>query len=356
MFPMMAQTARLLTCLRAAPTPSGMIEARVLRDIILRCGASADAEALLPWFLDTADEFVLPVLAQFGTAETGQHLFAAMMDTRGLREGCPAAVLQVIGATGHAPAVPALWAMAREAPHHESRAACLGLMDLPCEPISAAIGNTIRSLGGDRLFPEFLPSLAFRGDGSDLLDRLPRLAAETTIDNIAGIILGLAAFGAPAVAHLRPFLHDRRWEASCAATGTAHHLRMGVIGAGLSVIDLYDAWRSDALAGAGGDAMRYRLSCILALLPGPQLSDDLPIGWPRILQRRGEGHAALYDRLFASPCDEGPDLDDLVARMAAEQDCSETLPDLDAAEAALASVVVREQMLSALSGTPAQGS
>ncbi|MGQ3357104.1 MAG: hypothetical protein ACT6XY_06600 [Phreatobacter sp.] len=352
---MLTQTARLLASLRAPRTPSGEIEVQVLRDLVLRFGSGADADAVLPWFLDTADAFALPVLERFGSAETGARLFSAMVDRRGLRDDCPAEVLQAIGATGYAPAVPALWTVAREAPHHESRAACLGLMDLPCGSIAGEIARKIRSLDGQGLFPEFLPSLAFKGDQSGLLDLLPRLAAQTAIDNIAGIILGLAAFGAPGVPHLRPFLFDRRWEAFCNATGTARHLRMGVLGAGLRVIDLYDAWRADALAGARGDAMLYRLSCLLALLPGPRLSDDLPIGWPRILQRPGEDHAEIYDRLFASPCDGGADLDDLVARLATERDGGEPLPDLDAAEAALAGLIGREQMMSSLGAPHDQG-
>ncbi|AVO45488.1 hypothetical protein [Phreatobacter cathodiphilus] len=349
---MLVQTERLLACLKAVPTPSRAIEAAVLRDIVLRFGSGADAQALLPWCLETADAFALPVLARFGTPETGWSLFAAMVDSHGLRPDCPAEVLQVVGTTGYAPAVPALWAIAREAPHHESRAACLGLMDLPCEPISAAISETIRGLGARSLFPEFLPSLAFHAADPGLLPLLPRLAAQTAVDNIAGIILGLAAFGDPAIPHLLPFLNDRRWDAHSTATGTAPHLRMAVLGAGMSVIDLYDAWRADALAGIGGDAMRYRLSCLLALLPGPQVSDDLPIGWPRLLQRSGDAHAAIYDRMFGTPCDGGPDLDDLVARWDAASDGAETMPDVDAAEAALAALIGRDQMLSVLRSQP----
>jgi hypothetical protein len=320
---MLAETAEYLTGLRRDQRPSERLRSwQVLRRHILRNGSGADAERALRDFMEHPNAGALEIIQHHGNAHMARQLFETFVTDQGLPEGCPYDVLQAIGYLGYEPAAPLLLLYARDAQHHQARAACLGLLDLTCEAIRKDIERMILDLQLKTQFPEFLPSIAVKSGNSALLQVLPFLADRTSIDNIAGILLGLAAYGPPAVPHFKRFMSEPKWEAHSAPTATGVHLAMGFHGLGLKVCDLFDEILAEVRAGIDDAALRYRLDCLFEVLPDA----DGGLDRPRCLQNAArESPADVYDKLFGSTGDD-PDLDDLVRRLPVPEKAYEQFP------------------------------
>jgi hypothetical protein len=335
---MLAETTEYLALLRRDTRPSEDLTAGVLRRHVLRRGSQTDAQLALDAFMERPHAGCLQIIQHHGTVDMARQLFETFVTDQGLPEGCPDNVLQAIGYLGYEPAAPMLLLYARDAVHNEARAACLGLLDLTCEAIRKDIERTILDLQlKPGLFPEFLPSIAVRSRNPALLQVLPFLAERTSIDNIAGILLGLAAYGPPATPHFKRFLSEPKWEAHSAPTATGYHLAMGFHGLGLKVCDLFDEILAEARAGIDDATLRYRLDCLFELLPDADGGLDMP----RCLQNAArESPADIYDKLFGGTGDD-PDLADLVRRLPVTKQANEQFP-TDMVRERLANGVVRQ--------------
>ena len=327
---------------------SARVTADVLCDIVLRFGSRDDADALLPVFLANPMHLTLPILQIHGSPETGRRLFEAMVTVDGLRDGCSADVLQAIGYLGYEPATSTLWMYAREAAHAESRAACLGLLDLPCNGIRCEISETFRSLRSKTLFQEFLPTVAVKAQDPKLLTLLMELAEDTSSDYIGGVLVGVAAFGAPAVGHFQRFLREKRWEAFSEPTGTASALEMGFYGLGLRVTELFDGIRADLERGADHAEIHYRLNCMFALLPWNTISTDILTGCPRLLLSRSEPLADIYDKLFGEGTGSELSLSRIIEKLPEASDPYFALPKPSVIEDNLRAVISRQETLKAM--------
>jgi hypothetical protein len=336
---MLAETTEYLALLRRDTRPSENLYVSVLARHILRHGSQADAVLALGHFLNRPDVGALQIVQRHGTFDMGRQLFETFVTDQGLRGDCPDDVLQAIGYLGYEPAAPELFLYAREASHHAARAACLGLLDLTCEAVRKDIERMILDLQLKTQFPEFLPSIAVKSRNPALMQVLPFLAERTSIDNIAGILLGLAAYGPPAITHFKRFLNEPKWEAYSAPTATGYHLAMGFRALDLKASDLFDEILAEVRDGIDDNTLRYRLACLIEVLP----SADAEILAPRCFQKSPpESIAHAYDKLFGSSTNDSPDLEDLVARLPEPANAYERFPNMNLISERLANDVIRQ--------------
>lgn len=332
---------------RGALSGSDNIKARVLQQLVLRYGGIDDAEALLPHVLTNPDPTLLPILQRHGTPDMGRQLFETFVGVDGLRNMAPSDVLQAIGTLGYSEATPTLYLYARDADHHDSRAACLGLLDLDCEAIRGDIRQMLLALeAGSTAFREFLPTLAVKAGEPSLLDLLSRLAERTPVGNVGGIMIGLAAFGPAAIPYFMRYMTERHRQAHDALTGTDYHLAMAFRGLGLKVSDLYHSIRSDFIDGEDRRKIRYRMKCLFSVLPRDAF--DRSAEGPRALIRPLEDPAAIYDALFSDPQDGGPSLEQMAAKLPEPVDHYQRLPDLYTIKNGLVAAIHWQHMLDAM--------
>ncbi|MEU8078723.1 hypothetical protein AB0B31_25180 [Catellatospora citrea] len=237
-------------------------------DVILRHGSLADAQALLPVFVENpeARRRLVPIFARHGDASTAGLLLAACTAAGQLREGVPAEVLHAVGFLGYEPAERMLWDHV-EGLYPESMNACLGLLHLPCDGLRTEIAQALRRHHGAGLFPEFLPVLATKTGDPSWLGRLVQWGeGGASTDCNGGLILGIALHGERARAEFTQLLWNPWWEANGGGTGSDRWAYAGARVLGLSMSDLYAGLSARVRSDAGTEDKRHCLETFVALL------------------------------------------------------------------------------------------
>jgi len=298
---MLKSTRELLSLLRQArSTISCPSTTSALTYFTASHGTAEDATAVVshlmahPHDCDT----LLPILRALGTSVMAAQLFDAFAAGGVLSSEMSPALLETIGYLDYEPATPVLWKIANDWPHPQSRAACLGLLDLSCSGLECDIASAIDSFKGKGIFPEFVPALAFKCANPQKLFDIVDLSGHTNADNNGGIILGFAAFGQPGRRFLDRVLTEPRWKANETATGAAAALQTAFYGLGLKPSDLFRAIQADASTGADPTILRYRVECLLNLVPSLEMTSSGKWNTPRLFQTARETPHAIYKALF----------------------------------------------------------
>ncbi|WP_326687108.1 hypothetical protein OIE63_08030 [Streptomyces sp. NBC_01795] len=306
---------------------TGTWESRVVA-VVLRHGSRADAEALLPLFVDDpgAREGLLPVLARHGDRTLAARLLEAGTESGRLIEGVPAELLHTVGYLGYEPAERMLWEHVEgtyeedpcdevsygEVSYGEAMSACLGLLHLPCQGLRTGIAAALERHRGSPFFPEFLPALATKtGDPAWLGKLLEWGAGGASTDCNGGLILGIALHGGAARAEFTRLLWDPRWEAHGGGTGADRWAYAGTRVLGLGLPELYAALRARLRMRPGSpEAARHALAVFTALL---RLRVARPWLGVRLAAEPQDTCEALYDLLFEWS---SPDEDDSLTGLA----------------------------------------
>ncbi|MEU6536624.1 hypothetical protein [Streptomyces sp. NPDC047000] len=241
-------------------------------DVVLRYGSRADAEALLPAFLDDpeAREALVPVFARRGGPGTAEQLLDVCVENGRLRDGVPTGVLHAVGYLGCETAERVLWAHVggESYDHYVSKDACLGLLHLPCRGLRDEISGALERHAGAHLFPEFLPVLATKTGDPAWLGRLVEWGeGDASTDCNGGLILGIALHGGNAArVEFTRLLWNPYWEAYGGGTGSDHWAYAGARVLGLGMPDLYAGLVERLDSGVGSSVERHCLAAFSALL------------------------------------------------------------------------------------------
>jgi hypothetical protein len=305
---MLRATSRLLELIAdesaSAFESEAWFEAEACCDIVLHFGSAGDSAAVLPCFLESPrrGRDLLPILQRHGNVETGRRLYEALTSEDGLHEEAHESVLHAIGYLGYQPAAKRLLRFAEEGMHHLSRAACFGLLDLHCEGLEGRIGSLLRSLKKSSLFPEFLPSLAVKTADPAFIDAIMELGEATSADNVAGVMLGVAAFGELGKPYFERFLCEPSWEGDFAAAGTPFALVTGAFALGFKPTQVFENLRKDFSNGGDLSLLRYRFACLLELIEGADTSFQFRSDIPRSLDKPRESAGHIVKAMFGDDC------------------------------------------------------
>lgn len=190
---------------------------------IQKRGTHVDAALLLPLVLEAPERYsaYLPVLEKHGSLATAEALMERCCPGGRLAASMPSRVLRTIGYLGFEPAERMLFEVAQDPLHGPNMDACLGLLALPCRSIREALVVALEEHEGKLSFPEFLPVLAIKDTSSSWLERLVAWGNVASTDCNGGLIVGIAAHGAPARSAFEELLFSPTWQAGAAATGAA---------------------------------------------------------------------------------------------------------------------------------------
>ncbi|MEU5096368.1 hypothetical protein [Streptomyces sp. NPDC020996] len=270
--------------------------------VVLRYGSGADAEALLPVFLDAPAQrdHLVPVFARHGDLAMADRLLEASIEAGRLREDVPPEVLHAVGYLGCESAERILWEHV-EGLYHASRSACLGLLHLSCRGLRTEIAEALEHHAGASLFPEFLPALATKTGDPSWPARLVEWGEDgASTDCNGGLFLGIALHGDAARADFVKALWSPRWEANGGGTGSDRWAYAGarVLGLGMPELyaDLLARLDSDAFGVSGSAVKRHCLDTFAALLGHWTDRDWLGL---RMAPDPQESSEALYRLLFA---------------------------------------------------------
>jgi hypothetical protein len=211
-------------------------------EFIGRFGSAEDTKVLLDAFLANPKQrgdLLIPLMT-LGNQSTAEALFQNCFTGGELMPEISEDILHCLGYIGYTQAQSVLFHYARESNWYISRAACLGLLHLPCEDIKDEITTEIKKCYGKPLFHEFIPALAIKTNDDALLEEIYQLGNTTaSTDCNGGIILGVALYGERGLPYFRQIMQNPHWEAAVEATGSHHCLYIGTQYLGLSLSQLY---------------------------------------------------------------------------------------------------------------------
>ncbi|MEH6665633.1 MAG: hypothetical protein V7678_12330 [Brevundimonas sp.] len=259
-------------------------ERDALLDVIAVLGAPADAEALLPVFMDAPDDRhdLVDLLVRLGDSPMAERLHAAFVADDALKPGAPHDLLWAFGWAGMAQTRPMLFRYAVEGDWHESTAAVLGLLHLPLDGLEDDIRQAAAAGLGKSLFREYLPALVGRIGDAELMHRLIADARQhASTDCLAGILLGAALLGPPG----RAVFEDMVWDLSLeSGLMQARAAAMGMDLLGITVSDL-TGWLRTRIAEAPETVEHWHFSTlreiVLCHLSSPPSSSPLRFMPPR---------------------------------------------------------------------------
>lgn len=267
---------------------------------IVQCGSAADADALLPVFLQQPADLdhvaLLPVLRRFGDKQTAEKVAEACTENNRLKEIVDEGVLQLLGALQHEPSRPLLMYYAFEKQpydYYQNKYAVLGLLHMNCEGLQETIKASIENCYGQNLFPEFVPALVCKlnaEDKKEVLEKLFELGATTaSTDCNAGIILGFSLCGSDGESYFSKALFDPAWELHSTSTGSLYFTYQSLQNLSISFQQLFEKVK----AIEESDNRDYALNVLLALL-------EVKINEPLELKTEAESIAVIYTLLFDS--------------------------------------------------------
>lgn len=289
---------------------------KVYAQAIAQYGSYEDVEVLLPAFLAAAeqrDELIEPLMV-LGNVSTAKTLFKACFKKEQLRSGFPEDILHCLGYLGYLPAQPLLFEYAKSEDYYLSKAACMGLLNLPCDGLECKIEREIKKCYGKHLFPEFVPALAIKTKNYSLLQELFQLGRTTTSpDCNSGIILGIALYGEQGVDLFKQIIWNPDWEAVSSRTGSRFYLYIGKQYLKIRLVELYlDLKKRHNLNTVTDLQRKHDFNIIISLL-------DLQIIRPRIgirfVSEPDESYTQLYTDVFIGS---EPNHDDSIIGLASQ--------------------------------------
>ncbi|MEW6735884.1 MAG: hypothetical protein AB1489_31615 [Acidobacteriota bacterium] len=209
---------------------------------IAHYGSQEDVDLLLSAFLEnpqSRDQLLGPLMI-LGDTSTAHTIYNHCLEKEQLIEGVSPSVLHCLGYLGYTAVEPILLNYAKSGDYTLSRAACFGLLNLPCEGLENEIEEEIKKCFGKHLFPEFLPALAIKTNNDDLLEQIYELGNTTACtDCNGGIILGVALYGVKGLRLFKEIIWNLRWEADSSSTGSNWCLYLGTLCLGIKLSELY---------------------------------------------------------------------------------------------------------------------
>ena len=283
---------------------------------ITQYGSYEDVKILLPVFIEATeqrDELIEPLMVH-GDILTAKALFKACFKKEQLRSGVPEDILHCLGYLGYLPAQPLLFEYAKSEDYYLSKAACMGLLNLPCDGLERKIEREIKKCYGKHLFPEFLPALAIKTKNESLLQELFQLGQTTTSTNCnSGIILGIALYGEQGFDWFKKILWNPDWDTVNSSTGARFSLYIGTQILGIRLVELYLELKKRHTSNLISNfQQKHDFNIIISLL-------DLQIVCPRIglrfVPELNESYTQLYIDLFT--CSD-PNHDDSIIGLASQ--------------------------------------
>lgn len=272
---------------------------KVYAQAIAQYGSYEDVEVLLPAFLEAAeqrDELIEPLMV-LGNVSTAKNLFKACFKKEQLRSGIPEDILHCLGYLGYLPAQSLLFEYAKSEDYYLSKAACMGLLNLPCDGLERKIEKEIKKCYGKHLFPEFIPALAIKTKNDSILHELFQLGQTTTsTDCNSGIILGIALYGEKGFDWFKKIIWNPDWDAVNSSTGSRLSLYIGTQYLGIRLVELYLELKQRHASNPISELQyKHDFNVIKSLL-------DLQIVRPRIglrfVSELNESYTQLYTHLF----------------------------------------------------------
>ncbi|GHO41855.1 hypothetical protein [Ktedonospora formicarum] len=272
---------------------------------IARFGSIEDARLLLAAFLVNPAKraYMLTPIRVLGNDELAHELFLQCVHHGRLRDEMPEDILLCLGYMGYVPVEPLLWKyVSQEGDHdnhgyHYMRAACLGLLHLPCVELKEAIATAITSHYSKNWWnAELLPALASKTGNSSLLEELYQWGVTTaSTDCNAGLVLGIALYGEKGSAYFKRLLWNPDWEAHASATGTRLYTYLGCRYLGISLLDLYAELQTHIQHGSPQKQIRHGFSLVEAMLSCFLDDNVLPL---KFLPVSPVSAQSVYEALF----------------------------------------------------------
>ncbi|HAJ62674.1 MAG TPA: hypothetical protein DCP31_28395 [Cyanobacteria bacterium UBA8543] len=262
-------------------------------------GSQADAEALLPAFLEAAEqrEELIEPLMIYGDVSTAQTLVENCFQGEHLRDGVPEDILHCLGYLGYTPVQQILWEYAKSGDYWLSKAACMGLINLPCVGLEREIEEQIKKCYGKSLFPEFIPALAIKTNNDSLLEEIFQLGQTmASTDCNGGIILGVALSGKKSFDLFKKIIWNPHWEAYSGSTGSDFYLYIGTQYLNISCVELYLEMKARQEGGTTAQSQQWHDFLVIEALLNLQIAR--PHMGLRFISEIDESYSQLYTDFF----------------------------------------------------------
>lgn len=292
-------TQKLIKQMTADQRPDWII-IEAYMNVIVKHGGIEDAKALFElWMVlpeDYTNELLLRGIGVHGDAELAQRLYAYSMERGELKTGLPDETLLTLGYMGVEAATEELLQMVPINDWYVSANACLGLLHLSCAFCKEEIRGMLKASFGKGLFKEFLPVLAHKVADRSIVPELFEWGETTaSVDCNAGLILGIACFGAEEKEFIRRIIWSPNWEAHGTATGTCYWTCIAMQHVGLTFAEMVeDVKQIGEQAGAEQD-LEYRLNVLETLMVHRLTHSYNPI---RFMKNSEETTIEWYKALF----------------------------------------------------------
>lgn len=220
---MIWNTEKLIREFKNNPRMDGAILASYCR-ITSLYGDRNDAAALFRLFAEEPSDYkrslLLDPIMRCGDQELAEDIAYVCFDGKKLKENMPGDILHVLGYMGYDRIMDYMVECITANDWYLSKAACIGLMHLPCECYGEILHDELKRVYGQPLFPEFLPALCFKFTDARMVSRLMEWGEQASSDCNAGLILGIAAFGRSQQAQIKRILMEPKWEMDAIGTGS----------------------------------------------------------------------------------------------------------------------------------------
>lgn len=275
----------------------------VLINTITRHGSAADAQQLLPLFLQTKDARLLLPIQAHGNMQMADEIFAHAIQDGALKEDFPHETLIALGYLQHAPTERVLIEYYKNLFENKGDwdqhvAVCLALLNFPCRGYEAIIKQQIEKCLQDWLFPEMIPALAVKTGDNTLAEKLYHHGStKASSDASAGLILGIALFGCEKRELFKNIILNPDWEAASTGTGNIRYTMMGMSFLNITFAELFADIK--AIAPTEKERMHQHLFLLSDLLQ--RKNDQPPLYGVRAIPPHPEPAAQIYETLFAPP-------------------------------------------------------
>ncbi|MEJ8307088.1 hypothetical protein [Saccharibacillus sacchari] len=292
-------TQKLIKQMTADQRPDRII-IEAYMNVIVKHGDIEDAKALFELWTalpeDYTNELLLRGIGAHGDAGLAQRLYAYSIERGVLKTGLPDETLLTLGYMGVEAATEQLLQMVSINDWHVSANACLGLLHLSCASYEEEIREMLKASFGEALFKEFLPALAHKVADRSIVPELFEWGEKTaSVDCNAGLILGIACFGAEEKETIRRILWSPNWEAHGKGTGTGYWSCIAMQHVGLTFAEMVeDVKKLGEQAGAERD-LEYRLDVLETLMVHRLTHSYNPI---RFMKNSEETTIEWYKALF----------------------------------------------------------
>ncbi|APB73163.1 hypothetical protein PPYC1_23640 [Paenibacillus polymyxa] len=297
---MMDATARLIDMFGSGKKLDASIIS-AYTDVVARYGTMEDAWELYRLFVEDPHHYIRGLLLQpimrCGDVTLAQDMYERYVQNQASPEHIPDGVLYALGYLGYVEAAADLVALVNGPYGAVSVDACLGLVQLPCEPYRGQLAAELEKALDQNLFNEFLPLLSFKCTAEDMIPRLVHWGEQhASVDCNAGIIAGIALFGEGQKDTIRSILWNPFWEAHGTATGSCVWSYFAMQHVGLTFRELvqdiksYDASKEDV------QVLEYRLDVLYEMLELKLSYTARPI---RFARSNEESFGQLYSDLFS---------------------------------------------------------